>query len=1208
VTQPEDAPSDGGLPDDREPLTPTDVPVPAAHDADPGLWDDQRRALSVALARQAPTLAGLYGYAVDALSQRELALHHVMVAAHCVREICNRLPDVLPAVDGVFPRSDAAVRELQRAWDDAGEGWFVPTSGALTPTMGAAPEPQQLATVPIAILDKAHAVVAEARRAERNAHARRSALVLGQVVDDDRRVRGFKKSLDFFIDFSHADRAVARGLPDLAEAVQHLERIEAVLRVRVADFFETAQRIGEALEAANLRDGSTYRQPALEDVRGAWALLNDPQHRRMFFEQLANPYWLPPLMELGAFDAIPEPVTWEDGTTRWDVWFEGEYLVRMASDRPADVSRALRKVQHTANPNARRQIVQSIAGMPAELAAGHVTVIGQYLDDPTRRWIDAQDIRSIIINLVEGVRPSPAKKLARAAYRPRPTPSDGSFSRGADSVIAALEPFWFQETFPDVAAALNALGEGWLRTLVNWVERYQTLAGHFNPDAGTDFGYQWRPSIEQHEQNHEYPHIGNALVTALLECASEQMRVAGGPGRALAILAASPQALVRRVGLAALARALPVGHPESLALAEGQLLDPTLLGVEARHEYAVLARAALTRLPAERQHLWVDLIRSGPPQSDVEIEAIVRWRADDDGDLPSLVARFKRVWQMRILSAIGMESLPAPAQALLRDLEGEFGSWDGEDMPGVITAGWVVHEPDPAVTGFASMSPADVAAFLRAWDEPESRGSFGGPSHQGNAEALRTIVASDPSTFAVDAESFRGLSPWYIDALLGGLRDGLDRLEDGSWDGILALAKWIAQQPEGFGDSGVRASRPSWHGIQRTLVSVIDAGVRNGQILALSQPLRTGVLDVLALLVTSTDPESETYGANQMDPLTASMNSVRPSSLRCLAELVKCYSSDDATEVLAGDIARALSLIDSRWGPLLDPSLAVAAALGQSLVHLAWHQPAWTSERLDRLLTVDQAYRDVVMTTALSTYTPSRFLLDLLRPTLSNWIPVVTDARQQVTAGWDRNRAPAAQLGDHLLMVAARGEIPADDDLLVTFFDLASVETRRDVIGRLGWILMHAEEVGEPVLARAMSLYDWRARSAVELGAGEELQQFYWWVRSGKFPPSWWLPRLIAAAECTPFDSHGMIGEALAAASGSHPGDALTALRLLLERSDRDRQGFGRYDLIQHAPQVLAAALNSGPDLAVDAKDLMDRLGRQGQVNLNELVARRREQ
>ena len=98
-------------------------------------------------------------------------------------------------------------------------------------------------------------------------------------------------------------------------------------------------------------------------------------------------------------------------------------------------------------------------------------------------------------------------------------------------------------------------------------------------------------------------------------------------------------------------------------------------------------------------------------------------------------------------------------------------------------------------------------------------------------------------------------------------------------------------------------------------------------------------------------------------------------------------------------------------------------------------------------------------------------------------------------------------------------------------------------------------------------------------------------------------PELVEALEVDgELETHGMIGERLAAAADELPGVALKALTMLLapeETSARDN-----YDLRTHslAPVIAAAIRTSDPKLQADARSLMNRMDERGEIDLERRV------
>src|SRR3954471_7689533 len=90
--------------------------------------------------------------------------------------------------------------------------------------------------------------------------------------------------------------------------------------------------------------------PTPEEVAKAVALLSRREQQRYFFDKLQNPEWLAPLREKDFFRNPPEPERGEHkGTIRFVPWPQSQYLARMATLRPSEVSALLLALPETDN-------------------------------------------------------------------------------------------------------------------------------------------------------------------------------------------------------------------------------------------------------------------------------------------------------------------------------------------------------------------------------------------------------------------------------------------------------------------------------------------------------------------------------------------------------------------------------------------------------------------------------------------------------------------------------------------------------------------------------------------------------------------------------------------------------------------------------------------------------------------------------------------
>jgi hypothetical protein len=220
------------------------------------LWDTRRWRLFDALAQQSELFADLYRRAVDALNERPLRHGALVVAAHCIRDLVNGLPDVITDAGEVpahMPLSQPA-QELASTWSAYPiELGPIDTPISAGPATQGAVEP--LMTVPVALVEAARQVAHASRAATENARRRRSALVLGRMEATlDPTVRIFQESVTVFEKVRHPRRGREVDIEDVVPRVREaLVVIETALEARLGSFFQTVEDLMDVLTAANER-------------------------------------------------------------------------------------------------------------------------------------------------------------------------------------------------------------------------------------------------------------------------------------------------------------------------------------------------------------------------------------------------------------------------------------------------------------------------------------------------------------------------------------------------------------------------------------------------------------------------------------------------------------------------------------------------------------------------------------------------------------------------------------------------------------------------------------------------------------------------------------------------------------------------------------------------------------------------------------------
>lgn len=966
-------------------------------------------------------------------------------------------------------------------------------------------------------------------------------------------------------------------------------------------------------EVTSSRDDSDeFEAPSPELIEEVLVRIGDLQHRRVFYDGLENPRWVKPLADANAFGNVPATVVDAEGYLRTTPWPEGDYLVRMAAHLPEEVAEVLGPLKETEDPYVQRVILQAATHMPAGLAREFVPTVARLIDGPLVRLMDPRDWVKIVSTLANDYATAKeAMALANALYRPKAGPvEDGPWPR--KRAVVGLEGYEYRRSMPALREALAPFGLKTLTQLKIWLEDYQVHSGKYLENRKRDVSTMWRPSIRPHEQNRGHDAVGEALVDAVRDEAISLLGRGFGLGDVLGVLQRSDQPLIQRIALHVVTEAV-LETADGRVLGRESLLDRRNLDEDFRNEYGHLARAVLPTLSDEEKEQWIALVVSGPYQDLDWLEERAGRYVQEGETVEEVVKRYREVWRRDVLASIGTDHLPQPGANLLAQLVEKWGAPEHPEFPNWMEFKEVTPRGAEGAEKLASMPVSEVVAWLREWT-PGGGSSFEEPTIEGQARALESDVRKRPAEYVEIAAEFAQLDPTYARALFSGLAESVKQQSPADWAPLIVLAESVVAQHDEDPDQEVQGfdRDGSWRFAQRELLRLIEAAVGKSGPGDTDLPL-SSLVEVVVSLTESSDPTPEyeaQYGGDNMDPLTLSLNGVRPVAVAQLADILLHIHVGEAEGRTApeGLSSRIETVLESRMGAATDPSLAVAAAFGRSIGKLIDADEAWARSALSRLAgdpgaPVDSAYTDVVVSTALATYRPSLKLVTFLADYYSSMLERAARG-EAVAVGWHRERTATELLGDHIVVLLVRGELESSDPLVSGYFANATAADRASVLGHLGWWLGREDELPGEIIERARQLMDARAASVRAGSDVNELSGFEWWAMANHFAPEWWLPILELAATGDNLDPHGMVGEALEGAADAAPGPALRVLKALLSRRTEPFQRFG---LIDHAPGVIAAALDSDDEEVVeDARALLDQLGRQGELRLGDSVEERR--
>jgi hypothetical protein len=936
-----------------------------------------------------------------------------------------------------------------------------------------------------------------------------------------------------------------------------------------------------------------YQAPTAEQVQAAMRRLTSFQLRRAFYEGLKNPLWVKPLADAGAFSSPPEPEVGSDGIVREQYWPEASYLDAMAEDVPAEVAEVLGALAGSSNSWVRRIAFSAGSRMPSAIAAKLKPVIDGWEDSGYGWRTDPRDLVSFAVNLLDGGETKFGVSFANKLFRPtKDTGANGD-------PVTELKAHWYSRELPRVT---RALGENALKTILPWLTLYEEN----ERSIGEDYDHSGFGRSEIARRRNNYHEIQDALIDAVRDAAIEHLE--SEPAGAWAALNRNPILVVRRISLYAVAEVLgrqaadETVNADLVSVARELMLDAKSRDQLAVSDFIRLLRALGTVSPAELDPLE-GVLASGhvTEQAAARITRNLRDHGESDAEIQNEIAQWDRHWRHRVLAGVGRELLPGVLREELEALDAEDGIVDDPMRPTFQTSGWTGPNSPIPQEEMAVLAPMELAAQLEGWHN-EGDGWGPEPSHEGQARVLEAVITSNPQALAGQRDLVQRLRPTYLRAVLSGWEGALKAELELPWEQALALIGGILDHSD-ESDFPVEGGRfdddRDFTEAKKVAIRLLAHLASNASATKLPEEQLSQLANQLLAAASGTAAWSEYVGSlggeSGWDPLMVSLNWKWPILLRGLVNLVG-LGEDRPWH------SRALETLRDQLA-LEDPRGASRAVLGEGLGRLFNHAHGWLVESLPIYFGTRSALdrnQQVVVTTAIAMhyYHPELYRL------LSDPLIAALESAEEIAIGWANDVSPQQRIGQWVIEAIIRAHIGEDDPLRTEFYTRADPETRGDAIGHTAWSFMHAEVVDDVIRDRLADLWDERVRHVKEHPEDKaELKDFYWFIRSEKFLDSWWLPRLVEALELDgELETHGMIGEQLAAAAEELPRVALDALTMLL--APDGASGRDNYDLRTHslAPVIAAALRTSDPQLQADARSLMNHMGERGEIDLERRV------
>lgn len=929
-----------------------------------------------------------------------------------------------------------------------------------------------------------------------------------------------------------------------------------------------------------------FKSPSDDQVRGAIRRIPNLPLRRAFFEGLRNPLWIQPLARMGAFSSPPEPEHTDDGYIRDTYWPAIDYLTRIAPVAPSQVVDVLLKLGASNNAWLRRGVFEIGATIPADQAARLQPLIKSWQATGFGWRTDPQDLIAFAVNLLEGGQTEVGKWFADIIFRP-------SKSKEKERPSLTLEDYWYEEGLPKVVTALGTDGLG---LVVSWLEAYERREKRLTTNS--DITYFTRDSIRHATDTlHD---VEYALIDAVRGLATDAMIV--DAAAATNVLLRSNMLLARKIALFSLSQALERAGDNKeqvnrlLGVADDLLADEASWHDSCRIDYAELARV-VSRITGE-PITCINLMMESGPRVDVERfgERVLN-NSSDDPEVDQQVLDYVNHWKHLWLSAVGAGALSASLLSELAELDSQYGVIEEPLNPTPHFVGWTGPNSPLDQDEMLAMSSTELVAHLESW-RPSGNRWGPDPTHEGQGRELAVLLTTNPMILVGANNLVERLRPTYIRAVLRGWEAAFKAGNELNWDQVADIVRdvlghddescFLVEGNEYDDDASYRPAKDA-------AVSLLGLLAQRHDSPAIPEYAMAKFAEMLISLAADETAWNEYVSSREdgtIDALTISINWQWPIRVRGLIHLMSHGKEASwfypARSALSAELERD------------DPHGASRAVLGEGIGRLIKVDPEWVYPRVPAWFGTEgqiSTLQQIALTTAMAVHRYSASLYGLLCTPMIAAI----ESTEPVVSGWHTNTDPLQRIGEWVIEAIIRGDIVMSDPVADRFFSAAPAMVRGEAIGHIAWSFMHADVVDDEIRDRFASLWDERvALVRVHPEDCEELDKFFWFVRSGKFPMEWWLPRLKEAAELdlNLSTERYMIGKEIATAADHDPRGAFDALKVLLEgRNDADMPS---YDLTRNAvPMVIARAITSGDDaLAREATAYMNHLGEKGHLSL----------
>lgn len=660
-----------------------------------------------------------------------------------------------------------------------------------------------------------------------------------------------------------------------------------------------------------------------------------------FFSKRPSSEWAESLFSYGIFDDPVNVIVVENGY-KTPYWPQSRYLKEIASLQPELVLRVIQGIS-TNNPTIQRDLLDSLTDIPKHSPRELFPIIQRWLNNEFYpAWtLMAESAINLILIYFQQEEVEYGIKILKILLNPKP-----KYLQSQDKSYREVESqfnlsylridFWkialinFEKYYPE--EVFMCLVEKLLLSLE--MEGYiEKKTNEFIPKRSS----LWRNSIGDSTQDKYGGYKGVLLVAArdsLLRIIKNNFELGSS---LIGFLLSQQVTILNRMALFAIAT-----NPNLFVdlLCKCLLNEEYVYKIEFHNDYFKLLEHGFPTLEEGIQNEVISLILRGPSEEKInEISANFN-ETFTINDFINYWVR-DRLWVIK--KHLNMEMLEK-----LVELEEKYGEPKHPQYTSYISeVFWVQDESPLSVQQILSFSPDQLLEYIKLF-RPHGYGTITRDeiSHKGFAKNIAEAFYLKPEYFEEILPEFISLPHPYISEILALGREKLNDKYNIPWNEILIILRGVEQLSQ-----NIKAKEESKKYFEQRIQAMWFINSILQQKLILPSDVFTEIFDILIVLLNDFDPDEERddppdgyFGHN--DPITVSINSIRPIALNSLFRMILPEGKDEKNEERLKKFYRE---IEEKLDRGKEASWAVHSIFGEWSNLLYQLDSNWFSNNLEKI-------------------------------------------------------------------------------------------------------------------------------------------------------------------------------------------------------------------------------------------------------------------